>query len=163
MFWMSRIKFDKGLPWLAFGCAAVFFVAPFTWPEGIPFPFQLGVWTLGVLSIAFGLWKSGLFTVSQHELIDTDETISDWPIHELFYYHCPELVERPGEVPWEKVGSDVREKFSMDENNTLGVSGIPIEKDQMENWFSSNTRVPIPHTYWQHADFSYRFLRRLYS
>jgi hypothetical protein len=46
----------------------------------------------------------------------------------------------------------------MDENNTLRVSGIPIEKDQMESWFGSNTRVLIPHTYWQHADFSYRFL-----
>jgi hypothetical protein len=62
----------------------------------------------------------------------------NWPVHELFYYLCPDLVDRPGERLWQMVGAEVREKFSMDENNTLRVSGIPVENDQMENWFSSN-------------------------
>jgi hypothetical protein len=42
---------------------------------------------------------------------DTRKSVStalpDWPIHELFYYLCPDLVDRPGELLWEKVGVDV--------------------------------------------------------
>lgn len=75
----------------------------------------------------------------------------NWTIHELFFYICPDLLERTNQRRWEKIGLEIRDLLS---TGQMQIWGREIDSST----HARSPLVPIPSTYWRYCDFVYFFL-----
>jgi hypothetical protein len=77
---------------------------------------------------------------------------ADMTIHEVFFHLCPDVLDNPKELRWEKVGDELRDKLSTEQ---LVAWGREIDPDTKR----VSALVDIPATYWPYAQFVYFFLQ----
>ncbi|HZR59849.1 MAG TPA: hypothetical protein VFA80_02675 [Xanthobacteraceae bacterium] len=78
----------------------------------------------------------------------------NWPIHELFSYLEPEVLDRPEDNLWEKAGNQIRDAFSLGQ---LRVWGRP-SKTNLGDWIGQRAALRvIEPKYWERAYFTYSF------
>jgi hypothetical protein len=123
----------------------------------------LGATWIGLLIVRFLLAPSKLFW-EQHDkahnlqiqlaTLQGGDGGPDWPIHELFSYLEPEVLERPEENLWQKAGDVIRDALSL---GRLTAWGRPY-KTQLGDWVGERAALrPIEKTYWEKAYFTYFF------
>ena len=95
----------------------------------------------------------------QFPLIPEDTTPSpagvqaDWPIRELFFHIQPDLLDRPENAAWERIGNDLRDAFAL---NLVRVWGRPIKSGIGLGGDKPVLRL-IDCGYWHSANFTYAF------
>jgi hypothetical protein len=78
----------------------------------------------------------------------------NWPIHELFSYLEPEVLDRPKDALWQKAGDEIRDTFSL---GRLRVWGRPSET-HLGKWIGERAALRlIDKKYWEKAYFTYMF------
>jgi hypothetical protein len=78
----------------------------------------------------------------------------NWPIHELFSYLEPEVLDRPQDNLWQKAGDEIRDAFSL---GRLRVWGRPNET-HLGKWVGERAALRlIDKKYWEKAYFTYMF------
>jgi len=78
----------------------------------------------------------------------------NWPIHELFSFLEPEVLNRPQDNLWQKAGDEIRDAFSL---ARLRVWGRPSET-HLGKWVGERAALrPIDKKYWEKAYFTYMF------
>jgi hypothetical protein len=78
----------------------------------------------------------------------------NWPIHELFSYLEPEVLDRPQDNLWQKAGDKIRDALSL---GRLRIWGRP-SKTNLGDWVGERAALrPIEKTYWEKAYFTYMF------
>ena len=117
---------------------------------------QVPLWALGLVMLVrlilapYWMWKED----QASRAIDSPAWVfPDWLIRDLFYALEPNVLDEPN---WLAVGQVVRDNLAL---GRLKCWGRPINDDWIAKMVSPRQPAPIevPHTYWQHADFSYQF------
>jgi len=118
----------------------------------------------GIIFAAYRVWKSERERVIALEIqLETKAIESDtkWPIHDLFYYLKPDIVDGdPNETLWVAIGQLVRDKLAL---GTLKAWGRPTKADLIGELVGDEEMAapePIGEDYWRRAKFSYTFLSR---
>jgi hypothetical protein len=81
-------------------------------------------------------------------------TKPDWPIRELFFHIQPDLLDRPDEAAWERIGNDLRDAFAL---NLIRVWGRPITSGIGKLLGERQALRLIDSGYWHSAYFTYSF------
>lgn len=93
----------------------------------------------------------------QAELSSTQSSPDDgpnWPIHEVFSYLEPEVLDRPQDNLWQKAGDKIRDALSLGQ---LRIWGRPY-KTKLGDWVGERAALRvIDKKYWEKAFFTYFF------
>jgi hypothetical protein len=79
---------------------------------------------------------------------------ADWPIYELFSHIQPDLLDRPDEAAWDRIGNDLRDQFSM---GNLKIWGRPVENGAGRLLGERSALQRIEPSYWRSAHFTFAF------
>jgi hypothetical protein len=123
--------------------------------------YQIAPWVLmvgGIASMALLQWpwllhlrRRSSVRVATPNLCNANtfvEAIPDWTIRELFFYLSPNVTDAKSKM-WQKVGSEVRDKFSL---GILQCWGREMGANRRRSPIK-----PIEKSYWHNAEFIYWF------
>jgi hypothetical protein len=78
----------------------------------------------------------------------------DWPIHEVFSYLEPDVLERPDDNLWQKAGDEIRDALSLGRLRIWG----RLHKTNLGDWVGERAALRlIDKKYWEKAFFTYIF------